>query len=245
MTHDMRGFYDDPDEQRKWGADLVAAGLSPIEERLVAAHFAPGARVLDVGCGGGREAFALAARGFAVTAVDYTPAFVAACRAGAAARGLAIDVQQADAAALPFADASFEHVVMIGQLLGHLRPRARRLQALAEIRRVMKPGVALVSTNAVERRWRYAAYFFAVNLGRRLRNPHGLEPFDAFVRRVGGKPAAGEARPVFHWYRAVDFRRDAAACGWRVIATARRWETEPPPPEPSVHGETFYALRKE
>jgi SAM-dependent methyltransferase len=245
MKHDMRAFYDDPAERRKWGAELVEFGLSPCEEKFVAAHFRPGARVLDVGCGGGREAFPLAAAGFDVTAVDYTAEFVAACRAGAAARALTVAVQQADVLSLPFADESFDHVMMVGQLLGHVRPRENRLRALREIRRVMRPGAAIVSTNAVERRPAYAAFFFAAHLARRFHNPDALEPYDAYVRRVGGKLPRGESRPIFHWYRSVDFRRDAAEAGWRVVEMARRWEHEPPPPEASTHGETFYVLRKE
>ena len=88
MSGDMREFYDDPGERRKWGAETVAYGLYPTEVYLVEKYFTPGAAVLDVGCGGGREAFGLAERGFSVTAVDYLPTFVEACRQGARERGL-------------------------------------------------------------------------------------------------------------------------------------------------------------
>lgn len=242
MTTDMRRFYDDPAQLQKWGADLVAAGLYPTEAELVGRFFTPGASVLDLGCGGGREAFALAERGFAVTAVDYTPAFVAACATGARERGLAIEVLTADAAALPFADDSFDHVVMVGQLLGHVRPRARRVQVLAEIRRVMRPGAALVSTNAVERRVLYRAFFLAANLARRVYNPDGLEPDDAAVRRAAGPR---RERPVFHWYRTSEFVRDAAAAGWRVEALLRRWQYERRLADRSTSGETFYVIGKD
>jgi SAM-dependent methyltransferase len=245
MTHDMRRFYDDPGELRKWGAALVGEGLFPTEAALVGECFRAGASVLDVGCGGGREAFALAARGLAVTAVDYTPAFVKACRAGAAARGLSIDVREADATALPFGDGEFDHVMMVGQLLGHVRPRARRLQALREIQRVMRPGAAIVSTNAVELSPLIGVYFALANLGRRLYNPHGFEPYDAFVRRVGGERRRGADRPVFHWYRSPEFVRDAMEAGWRVEKWLRRWQFERDIADRSLSGETFYVLRKD
>ncbi len=245
MTSDMRRFYDDPAEQRKWGEELVTAGLFPVEAGLIDRHFRPGAAVLDVGCGGGREAFGLAQRGFAVTAVDYTPSFVEACQRGAQERGLAMRVLSAEATALPFADAEFDHVVMVGQLLGHVRPREKRLKVLREIRRVMRPGAALVSTNAVERRGVYGAYFALVNAWRVVYNPHGLEPFDAFVRRIGGQRRGGADRPVFHWYRTPDFIRDAREAGWHVVEHVRRWEAERELADPSTSGETFYVLRKE
>jgi SAM-dependent methyltransferase len=47
----------------------------------------PGQRVLDVGCGPGRHALALAGRGLHVTGVDASPDFVALAAAAAAAAG--------------------------------------------------------------------------------------------------------------------------------------------------------------
>lgn len=49
---------------------------------------APGARVLDVGCGPGRHALALARRGIEVVGIDLSPDFVELARAAAAAEGL-------------------------------------------------------------------------------------------------------------------------------------------------------------
>jgi ubiquinone/menaquinone biosynthesis C-methylase UbiE len=62
-------------------------------------------RLLDVGCGGGAHAIELAAHGWSVTGVDISAAQVELARA----RGL--DVVEADAAQLPFEDASFDAAV--------------------------------------------------------------------------------------------------------------------------------------
>ena len=51
---------------------------------LLAARLAPGARVLVPGCGYGRNALALAERGFHVTAYDYSPAGIARAQTHAA-----------------------------------------------------------------------------------------------------------------------------------------------------------------
>ncbi|HKC77611.1 MAG TPA: class I SAM-dependent methyltransferase, partial [Gaiellaceae bacterium] len=67
----------------------------------------PVGRTLDLGCGEGRLARDLAALGHDVVGVDASPTMIAAARA--AAPGLELHV--ADAAALPFADASFGLVV--------------------------------------------------------------------------------------------------------------------------------------
>src|SRR5579875_3067211 len=56
----------------------------------------PGARVLDVPCGGGRHALELAAQGCRVTGVDISADFLDAARALAAERALAIDWEERD-----------------------------------------------------------------------------------------------------------------------------------------------------
>jgi 2-polyprenyl-6-hydroxyphenyl methylase/3-demethylubiquinone-9 3-methyltransferase len=67
--------------------DIHELRLRYIAERAPLA----GARVLDVGCGGGLVAEGLAARGAQVTAIDLAPENVAAAREHAAAAGCSID----------------------------------------------------------------------------------------------------------------------------------------------------------
>jgi 2-polyprenyl-3-methyl-5-hydroxy-6-metoxy-1,4-benzoquinol methylase len=59
-----------------------------VEFLLDALALRPGRSVLDVGCGPGRHALALAARGVDVTGVDASPDFVRLARDAAAAAGL-------------------------------------------------------------------------------------------------------------------------------------------------------------
>ena len=64
----------------------------------------PGARVLDVPCGGGRHSLELAARGHQVTGVDLSTDFLNAARAAAAQRQLAVVWEQREMDALPWSD---------------------------------------------------------------------------------------------------------------------------------------------
>src|SRR5437870_1877705 len=79
-------------------------GLSAREVVLRLLGEGPG-RLLDLGCGGGANAVAFAERGWTVTGVDVSIAQLELARA----RG--VDAVQADAEALPFADASFDAAV--------------------------------------------------------------------------------------------------------------------------------------
>jgi len=73
----------------------------------------PGARILDVGCGPGRHAHALARRGFPVVGVDISERFVALARDGAPA-GTAVAFERADARSLRF-EAEFDTVISLCQ----------------------------------------------------------------------------------------------------------------------------------
>jgi SAM-dependent methyltransferase len=99
----------------------------------------PGMRVLDAGCGPGSITVGLAevvAPGH-VFGIDIQPALIALARAQAATRGTAnVRFEVANLYRLPCADASFDAVFANGVLM-HLREPAR---ALAELRRVLRPG---------------------------------------------------------------------------------------------------------
>ncbi|MBP1180091.1 class I SAM-dependent methyltransferase [Methylobacterium sp. PvR107] len=106
----------------------------------------PGARVLDLGCGGGHVAFAAAAAGAAVTAYDLSDAMLAAVAAEAARRGLPrIETRQGAAEILPFPEASFD-AVLTRYSAHHWRDVPA---ALAQARRVLKPGGLLVVCDIV------------------------------------------------------------------------------------------------
>ncbi len=111
---------------------------------------APGERVLDMGCGGGRHAFALYRAGADVVALDRSASdlveveamFAAMREAGEVPAGARAQAVRGDAYALPFADGSFDAVVA-AEVLEHL-PQDER--AMAELARVLRPGGQIAVT---------------------------------------------------------------------------------------------------
>lgn len=92
------------------------------------------ARILDIGGGPGVHAAWLAELGYQVTMIEP----VARHREQAAAHGT-FSVQDGDARALAHEDASADAVLLLGPLY-HLVDPGERAQALAEARRVVRPG---------------------------------------------------------------------------------------------------------
>lgn len=68
--------------------------------------------ILDIGCGTGRHAIELTARGYRVTGIDLSASQLARAREKAAERGISIEFMQGDARALPFAD-RFDLAIML------------------------------------------------------------------------------------------------------------------------------------
>ncbi|MEU3370461.1 class I SAM-dependent methyltransferase [Streptomyces sp. NPDC006660] len=102
-------------------------------------------RALDLGCGPGRNALHLAARGFEVDAVDLSPVAVAWAGDRAREAGLDIRFHRGDAFALPGLDGPYDLIVDSG-CFHHLAPH-RRVTYLAFLDRVLAPGGHLALTS--------------------------------------------------------------------------------------------------
>lgn len=116
-------------QQAAWSTGdyaVVGTTLQIVGEQLCESlDLRSGSTVLDVAAGNGNASLAAARRWCAVTSTDYVPSLLESGRARAAAEGLSIDFQVADAEALPFADASFDVVMStFGVMFTPDQPRA-------------------------------------------------------------------------------------------------------------------------
>jgi len=137
------GYFDD--------GDPTADPKERHTDRLIEAiGLGPGQRLLDVGCGFGRPAIRFAERteaqvlGINVSEEQIRIAERLAGEAGVADRAR---FEVADANQLPYPDSSFDAVWAV-EVLMYL---PNRLQALREIRRVLKPGGIFVLSDYTER----------------------------------------------------------------------------------------------
>jgi 2-polyprenyl-6-hydroxyphenyl methylase/3-demethylubiquinone-9 3-methyltransferase len=126
----------DPD-----GAFRTLHQINPLRLRYIAER-APldGARVLDVGCGGGLLSEGLARAGAAVTGIDLAPEVLGAAREHAAAAGLPIDYRCVSVEQLAAAEPGGFDVVTCLELLEHVPAPEQTVTACAALAR---PGGAV------------------------------------------------------------------------------------------------------
>jgi SAM-dependent methyltransferase len=193
-----------------YAARTQALNLSSLWN-LLEPRLAPAARVLDLGCGGGRDLAHFAARGFDCVGLDrdVEMARIAAAHAG-------VPVLRADLQALPVRDRAFDAVWAVGLL--HEMPADARALGFSEIARVLKPGGFLLASLRLSRHFtrRDGARVIHGTSPREIRDTlrhAGFTWTTLRVDRVLGGPAEGR------WLVALAQRNSRNACSARSTFT--------------------------
>jgi demethylmenaquinone methyltransferase/2-methoxy-6-polyprenyl-1,4-benzoquinol methylase len=188
--------------------DVLSLGQDRWWRRMVARAVAarPGERVLDVAAGTGTSSLVFTAAGADCVACDFSLGMLSVgMRRG---RRPGLEFVAGDAMRLPFRDAAFDAVtISFG-----LRNVADHEAALAEFRRVTRPGGRLVVCEFGHLPWprlnrAYEAYLAGV--------------LPTIARRLSGNPAAYEylAESIQDWPPQPELARRIAAAGWSAV----RW----------------------
>jgi len=176
-------------------------------------------RVLDLGCGSGYDALALAGLGFSVWGTDISHTAIGHAREQAAKAGMEVAYQQHDIARpLPYPDNSFDAVVC--NLTLHMFPADTASAITAEVARCLEPG---------------GLFLFHVNSTDDLPYRSKLQP--PVVELGGGMYSFGKGQTMrffsetacrqlladwhIHTLEAVTMLRpdgEIQKCAWRVIA---------------------------
>lgn len=203
-------------------------GFRPEEAELVRRYVRPDMRILDVGCGGGREARAFARSGAQVHAIDTAKAVVDAARDRAHREGLSITF---DTVVAPDAG-RFDVVYLAPGTYAHVVGRERRARLVRALEHHVRAGgrlVIAVEVTPPEPRWARARL---VDLLRRLAHAFRVrasEPGDRYERGFALVPPPGSFRFVHRFGDPQEIRGELAAAGVALETTIddRLWISEP------------------
>ncbi len=159
LATDVSTMFDEVSPRYDLINDVLSVGNSRLWRVAMTRALQPrkGMRILDLAAGTGTSSAAIAQHGAHVTAADFSEGMLAVGRERQAGNPL-IDFVWADATELPFADDSFDAATISFGLRNVNEPQ----RALAEMRRVVKPGgrilVCEFSQPVSALRGPYAAY---------------------------------------------------------------------------------------
>jgi SAM-dependent methyltransferase len=105
--------------QTPWDTNITPPEVTAFIEKT------PPGRALDLGCGTGTNAIALARHGWRVTAIDFSVKAIGRARRKASAAGLNVDFRLGDVSDLSGVEGPFEYALDIGCLFT-LEPEARQ-----------------------------------------------------------------------------------------------------------------------
>jgi SAM-dependent methyltransferase len=231
----VRDKYDGPVESAEYGA-LERRGLEDIERTLAGKHVTAGGRLLDIGCGGGREAIGLAQMGYRVVAIDVAPRMIDAARRNAERLHLAIEFRVQSVTALAEPPGSYDGAFFAGSL-HHIPGRALRIETLRRIAAALAPGGALLLMVVYRQPRGLISRSRLVDAMRAVAHRAGFgarwsEPGDGYMREVseGSDPRRA---CFFHDYDGpADVREELEAAGFHPEEAAPCWWVCRPAREP-------------
>jgi SAM-dependent methyltransferase len=167
----------------------------------------PGARVLDVPCGSGRHAVALAARGYSLTGVDLSLESIEEARRLSTEGRLPVQWRHGDMRDLPW-DSEFDAAFCFGNSFGYLEPEGMRV-FVSSLARALKPGARFaldtgmtaesILPNLQEKQWARVDDILFLEENRYLPLESVFETTYTFAR--GGETHVGTGRQCVYTVR--------------------------------------------
>ena len=207
-----RQFYTDPRNVAAL-ANNGARSLSPYERAYVERFTSGAGAALVLGCGGGREAIALASLGWQVVGVDGSPGLVEAAQGNAAQSGVRVHWLCEDLSAGFALGRAFDLICLFGHVYSLIPGRAQRIRLLRACRQHLKPdGVCLLDfplggQASAQARW---AHRWRRRLAWLVRGNREVQ--------LGDRWTAGELLFIHRFASVEDISNEAAAAGFDLEA---------------------------
>jgi ubiquinone/menaquinone biosynthesis C-methylase UbiE len=149
----VKAHYSDPNIIKSYRT----IGLLPSEEIIVDKFFRPGSTILDIGCGAGRTAIALANKGYEVTGIDFVPEMIEAAKYQAQCQNVPMNFMVMDVVDMRFPNESFQNALFSFNGFEQIPGKRNRKKVLKDMFQILKPGGCIILTArsglAFGRRW--------------------------------------------------------------------------------------------
>lgn len=174
-------------------AQQTGSGLKTWEKKIVDTFLLPTGRILNIGCGTGREAFALCQIGFDVTGIDLSEKAISLATDDAEKRSkkMVFEVCSTNLS-YKYADESFDYIVMWSQAFGNIYGQVNQIKLIKECQRMLKPdgifcfsGHSFDYVNTAHKEYACGNKFFAIADTDCYWELFSLDNFQSLCKRTG------------------------------------------------------------
>jgi len=198
-------------------------GLIDTERFLIEQYLDKEGKTLEAGTGGGRILLEMKKMGFkSLCGFDFVEEFIEIAKKKDTSGNIMFEVQ--DATSLSYLDSSFDQVIYLQQIISLIPNEDKRLKAIKEAYRVLKPGGrALFSFLSFEARSRdfqyllFLLYLKALRLIFKRRISIQYLPWLKLGGRLNLK-AFLDAEPYVFWYKLQELRMFLQGAGFKILA---------------------------
>lgn len=223
----VKSYYNAPQVVKHYADAAVRVGLWQSEEKIFRRLFQKQDSLLELGCGAGRIAMGLWELGYRhLLATDFSRELILEARRMAKILNYGIHWKVEDATRLSFEDDLFDGAIFGFNGLMQIPGREHRRRAMAEIRRVIRPGSWFVFTSHDRELPKFRKFWENEKLRWRQgkQQPELLEYGDKY-----------ESTPLGHLYihvpRRNHIREDLKAAGFRIEVDVLRSQVANEKPE--------------
>jgi len=174
----------------------VANGLEDWERDFVKEFMIKKRKVLDIGCGAGRETIALAKLGFDVVGIDIAPKMVGKARDNAQKENISVKFEVKNITELAYPDMTFDYILFSRAIYSFIPTRKLRVKVLRSIRRILKKGGFAVFSGYIVTSFpsikHYSSFIFRKILGLILGKGFASEFGDIRTKKVSEVDSPGK-----------------------------------------------------
>ncbi len=208
----LKNKYQDKNEV-SFFRDEASLGLDEFEKFLLTGPMSSAGYVLDIGCGVGREAIALAKLGFKVKAVDIAPAMIEAAKEKAQEEGVAVDFEVLDVTELEYKN-TFDYCIFSSGVYNSIPSKKLRLLMIFRLIGSLKPKSKIFLPIGMSRHPKIISRSRWVDFMRRLF--YQFEYGDTFIKQVSLNTKS--KTPVFfhNFYSFSQIEKELSESGFYV-----------------------------
>jgi 2-polyprenyl-3-methyl-5-hydroxy-6-metoxy-1,4-benzoquinol methylase len=195
---------------------MAPAGLEDYEEIIIDKYCKKEGHTLVIGCGAGRESFALSEKKLNVTGIDIVEKLASICHNEGKEKNIKANFLTMNGFCLGFKKESFDYIILFGQLISLIPSRENRINTLKECKRVLKDnGLIIFTTHSRERNLKEKLKWKIINFVRKI-NSGKLQEGDKWVTAISGYNLS-EEKIFMHMYTPQEALKDIKLSGLRMI----------------------------